>query len=92
MSEHYRKFYWLGLVLLVGSVMMIMVSIGGIAAGVSGSGASQSIEDMLVLSVYVFWGSWVVLLIALVLHLKDRSNRSALNESNKPGSDEADSR
>jgi len=90
MSEHYRKFYWLGLALLVGSVMMIMVSLGGIAAGVSGSGASQSTEDMLVLSVYVFWGSWGVLLMAVVLHLKQRANRSALNDQS--GSDETDSR
>ena len=90
MSEHYRKFYWLGLALLVGSVMMIMVSLGGIAAGVSGSGASQSTEDMLVLSVYVFWGSWGVLLMTVVLHLKQRANRSALNAPS--GSDETDSR
>ncbi|SER15976.1 hypothetical protein SAMN03080615_04138 [Amphritea atlantica] len=90
MPEHYRKFYWLGLALLVGSVMMIMVSLGGIAAGVSGSGASQSTEDMLVLSVYVFWGSWGVLLMAVVLHLKQRANRSALNDQS--GSDETDSR
>ena len=90
MSEHYRKFYWLGLALLVGSVMMIMVSLGGIAAGVSGSGASQSTEDMLVLSVYVFWGSWGVLLMAVVLHLKQRANRSALNDPS--GFDETDSR
>ncbi len=89
MSEHYRKFYWLGLALLVGSVMMIMVSLGGIAAGVSGSGASQSTEDMLVLSVYVFC-SWGVLLMAVVLHLKQRDNRSALNDQS--GSDETDSR
>lgn len=92
MYDYYRLFYRLGLSLLVGSVLMIIFSIAGIAAGVSGAGNTGGAEDMLVLAVGAFWCAWVIIVIAIVLHLKSRANQSTLNESGQPNSDDVDSR